>query len=92
MSEHNKDETEQETEKLWPSDLQLDDKMVFDGDEYIVVGTGRGEATLHPVDADKNTEMKVFRWALINSVGIELETSISQEEFQQLVEREENAE
>jgi hypothetical protein len=66
--------------RVWPDDLELDDRVKFDGNEYIVVGTGPAEATLERVDNDDNT-IEVFRWAFTDSVGLELKTSMSQEEF-----------
>ncbi len=74
-----------DTEHLWPDDLELDDRLEFDGDEYVVVGTGPGEATLDRVDDDSFT-IEVFRWAFTNEVGIELETHVSQEEFERSLE------
>jgi len=72
-------------EPLWPDDLELDDTLTFDGDEYAVVGTGPGEATLERVD-DESVTLEVFRWALSDSIGIELETSLTQAEFERSVE------
>lgn len=58
-----------------------------DGDEYEVVGTGPGKATVERVDDDSYTA-EVFRWAVTNQVGIELKTDFSQEEFGELVDKE----
>lgn len=69
-----------DTERIWPDDLELDDRVEFDGHEYIVVGTGPGEATLERVDDDSITA-EVFRWALTGQVAFELETTMSSEEF-----------
>jgi len=69
------------SEQLWPDDLRLDDRLEFDGHTYKVVGTGPGEATLDRVDDDSFT-IKVFRWAFTDTVAVELETSLSQEEFE----------
>lgn len=68
------------SERVWPDDLELDDRVEFDGHEYVVVGTSPAEATLERVDNDDYT-VEVFRWALTDLVGLELETSMSQEEF-----------
>jgi len=73
--------SESDAERLWPDDLELDDRLEFDGHEYVVVGSGPGEATLDRVDDDSFT-IEVFRWAFTNEVGIELETHMSQEEFE----------
>jgi hypothetical protein len=74
---------------VWPDDLEIGDHVKFDGDEYFVVGTGPGEATLERVDDDSITA-EVFRWAFTDSVGIELETAYSQDEFGAMVETEDN--
>jgi hypothetical protein len=70
------------SERLWPEDLQLDDCFEFDGHEYVVVGTGPNEATLERIGDDSFT-IEVFRWAFTESVGVELKSTISQEEFEQ---------
>jgi len=69
-----------DTNHIWPDDLEMDDRIEFDGDEYVVVDTRAGEATLERVDDDSFTA-EVFRWVFTNQVGIELETAMSQEEF-----------
>lgn len=77
-------DTAESTEQLWPDDLELDDRLTFDGHEYVVVGTGPGEATLDRVD-DETITMEVFRWAITGQVGIELETTVSPESFERAV-------
>jgi hypothetical protein len=69
-----------DTERVWPDDLELGDRLKFDGQEYVVIGTGPGEAALERTDDDSFT-LEVFRWALTDQVGLELETDMSQEEF-----------
>jgi len=73
-----------DTERAWPDDLELDDRLKFDGQEYVVIGTGPGEATLERTNDDSFT-VEVFRWALTDQVGFELETAMSQEEFKRSV-------
>jgi len=73
-----------DTGRIWPDDLELDDRLKFDGQEYVVIGTGPGEATLERTDDDSFT-LEVFRWAFTDQVGLELETAMSQEEFERSV-------
>jgi len=73
-----------DTDHVWPDDLELGDTVEFDGDEYEVVGTGPGEATIERVDDDSYTA-EVFRWAFTDQVGIELETAFDQDEFGRMV-------
>jgi hypothetical protein len=68
------------TDQVWPDDLELGDKFEFDGYTYEVVSTGLAEATADRVDNDEIT-VEMFRWAITDQVGIELETAVSQEEF-----------
>lgn len=72
-------------QKRWPDDLEMGDRLEFDGHEYEVVGTGPGEATLDRVGDDSFT-IEVFRWAITGAVGIEFETAMTQEEFEQAIE------
>lgn len=72
-------------ERILPDDLQLDDRLEFDGHRYVVVGTGPNEATLDRV-GDSGVTLKVFKWALTDAIGVELETSLSQAEFSRSVE------
>lgn len=73
-----------DTDRVWPDDLELGDIVEFDGDEYEVVGTGPGEATIERVDGDSYTA-EVFRWAFTDQVGVELETAFDQDEFGSMV-------
>lgn len=73
------------TEQLCPDDLEMDDRIEWEGHTYVVVGTGPGEATLDRVD-DQSITMEVFRWAITGQVGIELETTVSPEAFEKTVE------
>lgn len=73
-----------DSERLWPDGLEMGDGVEFDGDEYEVIGTGPGKATMERVD-DGSYRAEVFRWAFSNQVGIELETGFSQDEFGELV-------
>ena len=68
------------TKQLWPDCLEMDDRLRFDGNEYVVIGTGPAEATLMRVD-DDDYRVKVGRWAFSDAVYVELETSMSQDEF-----------
>jgi hypothetical protein len=69
-----------ETEQIWPDCLETDDRLKFDGNEYVVIGTGPTEATLERVDNGDYT-IKVGRWAFTDAVYVELEISMSQDEF-----------
>lgn len=71
-------------ERLWPDDLEVGDSVEIDGHTYEVVGTGPAEATLERAD---NTDMvaEVCRWAVSNTVGIELKKTVSQAEFRRSV-------
>jgi len=73
-----------DTEKFWPDDLEMGDRVDFDGHDYVVVGTGPSEATLDRINGD-GTKLEVFRWALTDAVVFELEKTVSQEEFERLV-------
>lgn len=75
-----------EEEPFWPDDLKMGDCVEFDGHKYEVVGTGPGEATLDRV-GDSDVTAEVGRWAITNAVYVELEQTVSQEEFAQSVTR-----
>lgn len=74
-----------EEQQLHPGDLSLDDRLEFDGHEYVVVGTGPAEAALERVD-DSSIQLEVFRWAIVGTIGIELETTVDRDQFQDMVE------
>jgi hypothetical protein len=79
--------TESDTDtgdKVWPDDLEMGDRVDIDGHDYVVVGTGPGEATLDRVNGDGVTA-EVFRWAFTDRVGIEIEIGMSQDEFERNV-------
>lgn len=82
MSEQESDESQQ----IWPDDLELGNRFEFDGHTYEVVGTGPGEATADRVDNDSYT-VEVGRWAITNAVFVELEVTMDQDEFDRLVNR-----
>lgn len=75
-----------DTEHVWPDDLEMGDRVEFDGHRYEVVGTAPGEASLERVDNDSYTA-EVFRWAFTDAVGIELETEFEQQQFEKMVSR-----
>ena len=66
--------------RTWPDDLKLGDRFQFQGDTYEVVGTGPGEATADRV-GDQDVTAEIGRWAFTDAVYIELEISMSQQEF-----------
>ena len=74
------EQSESGTEQIWPDCLETDDRFKFDGNEYVVIGTGPAEATLERVDNGDYT-IKVGRWAFTDEVYVELEISMSQDEF-----------
>ena len=74
-----------DSERLWPDELELDDRVKFDGNEYVVVGTGPAEATLERADG-MDVTAKAFRWAFSNAVEIELSTTVKQDAFERYVE------
>jgi hypothetical protein len=79
-------DTNNENDELWPDDLEMGDTMDLAGHEYKVVGTAPGKATIERVD-DDSIIGEVFRWALTDQVGIEIERQFSQSEFEERVEK-----
>jgi len=69
------------SERRWPDDLEMGDRLEIDGHTYKVVGTGPAEATLER-DDDDTAEARVFRWALTDGVGFELTKTVTQSEFE----------
>lgn len=78
------DTSNNQTAGIFPDELEMGDRVEFDGNEYEVVGTGPGEATLERL-GDMDYKAEVFRWAFTDSVGIELEASFTQSEFGEMV-------
>lgn len=78
--------TKNDTDELWPDDLEMGDTLDVAGHEYEVVGTAPGKATIERVD-DDSIIGEVFRWALTDHVGIEIERQFSQSEFEERVEK-----
>lgn len=73
-----------ETQQVWPDDIEMGDRLEFNGDEFEVVGTGPAEATLETT-GEKGIELKIFRWAISDDVGIKATTTVSQDEFGDLL-------
>jgi hypothetical protein len=69
---------------VWPDDLEMGDVVTFNGDKYEVTGTGPAEATIEPINRDRG-QAEVFRWAFTGDVGIELEMDYTQDEFGEMV-------
>lgn len=79
----------QSKETVWPDELEMGDRVEFDGHTYIVTGTGPAEASLERVD-DPDVTGKVFRWAFTNNVEFEFKKTLDQEDFGRCVATDEN--
>lgn len=77
----------EESENLWPDDLDVGDEVEFEGRTFEVTGTGPAEASLESTGKESITA-EVGRWAFTNAVYVELERSFEQDEFPEMVTRE----
>lgn len=78
-----------ESELTRPDDLQVGDTLEVDGHTYEVDGTGPAEASLQRVD-NEDVTANVFRWAVTGAVEFEQQRTLTQEEFNRLVDRDTN--
>lgn len=74
------------SDELWPDSLRVGDTIEYNGNSYEVVGTAPGKATVERVD-DSSVQADLFRWAFSDTVGMEIEHSIEQEQFGKMVTR-----